>query len=75
MSKQNYHVTHRNDGSWAVVGAGNQRASSLHATQASAIAAARPLAQSQRSELRIHGTDNRIREAWSYGNDPHPPKG
>ena len=75
MSKQNYHVTHRYDGSWAVVGAGNQRASSFHETQSSAIAAARPLAQGQRSELRVHGTDNRIRESWSYGNDPYPPKG
>jgi hypothetical protein len=73
--KQNYHVTHRSDGSWAVVGAGNTRASSLHDTQGAAIRAGRPLAQTASSELRIHGRDNQIREAWSYGNDPCPPPG
>jgi hypothetical protein len=40
-----------------------------------AIRVARPLAQKAEGELRIHGTDNRIRESRSYGNDPHPPKG
>jgi hypothetical protein len=75
MSKQNYHVTHRADGQWAAIGEGNSRASSLHRTQAEAIAAAKPLAQQQQSELRIHGRDNRIREGRSYGNDPYPPKG
>lgn len=70
MPKQHYHVTHRADGSWAVKGTGNQRASSLHTTQAEAIQAARPLAQQAKGELRIHGADNRIREGWSYGNDP-----
>lgn len=75
MSKKNYHVTHRKDGDWAVMGAGNQRASSLHSTQSEAIAAARPLAQRENAELRIHGENNKIRESWSYGNDPYPPKG
>ena len=72
--KQHYHVTHRSEG-WAVVGEGNARASSLHKTQSGAIGAGRELAQKAQSELRIHGRDNRIREGWSYGNDPHPPKG
>ncbi|MBK1831342.1 DUF2188 domain-containing protein [Verrucomicrobiaceae bacterium R5-34] len=75
MAKQNYHVTRRQNGSWAVKGEGNQRASSLHRTQAEAIQVARPLAQQEKAELRIHGKDNKIREGWSYGNDPHPPKG
>lgn len=72
---QNYHVTHRADGSWAVMGAGNQRASSLHTTQGSAISAARPLAQAAGGELRIHDRSNQIRESWSYGSDPCPPQG
>lgn len=71
---KNYHVVRRSD-SWAVVGAGNSRASSIHGTQAQAIASARPLAQQAKGELRIHGSDNRIREGWSYGNDPFPPRG
>jgi hypothetical protein len=71
---KNYHVTRRSEG-WAVVGAGNNRASSIHRTQGEAISAGRPLAQQAKGELRIHGSDNRIRESWSYGNDPYPPKG
>jgi uncharacterized protein YdaT len=70
---KNIHVTHRQDGSWAVKGAGDQRASSTHSTQKAAIAAAKPLAANNTSELVIHGRDNRIRDKDSYGNDPHPP--
>jgi hypothetical protein len=75
MSKQNYYVTHRANGEWAAIGEGNSRASSVHSTQAEAIAAAKPLAQQNSSELRIQGRSGQFREAWSYGNDPHPPKG
>lgn len=73
MTKKNIHVTHRNDGSWAVKGAGDQKASSLHRTQADAINAAKPLAVKNSSELVIHGRDNKIRDKDSYGNDPAPP--
>lgn len=72
---KNYHVTRRADGSWGVKGGGNARASSLHGTQGAAIQAARPLAQQAKGELRIHGRNGKFREGWSYGNDPHPPKG
>ena len=71
---KNYHVTRRETG-YAVVGAGNQRASSVHRTQGEAIAAGRPLARKAGGELRIHGADNKIRESWSYGSDPFPPQG
>lgn len=71
---KNQHVVPRNDG-WAVKGAGNSRATSVHDTQAEAIARAREIAQNQQSELLIHGRDGRIRARDSYGNDPFPPKG
>ena len=29
-----------------------------------------PVVDSEHEELSIHGEDNKIREAWSYGNDP-----
>ena len=74
MSKKNIHVTHRADGSWAVIGAGDERASSLFKTQAEAIGNGREIAINNRSELVIHGTDNKIRDKDSYGNDPCPPK-
>ena len=75
MKSKHYHVTHRQDGSWAVIREGAERATSLHKTQGDAIQKARPLAQSTEGELRIHDRNNRIREGWSYGPDPHPPKG
>ncbi len=74
MSKRNQHVVRHSDG-WAVRGAGSQRASSVHTTQREAIDAGRQLAQSQKTELFVHGRNGQIRERDSYGNDPFPPKG
>jgi hypothetical protein len=71
---KNQHVVPREDG-WAVRGAGNSRATSLHDTQAEAIAAARQIAINQQSEVVIHRPNGQIRDANSYGNDPYPPKG
>lgn len=74
MSKKNQHVVPHVNG-WAVKGAGNDRATSVHTTQCEAIAAARDIARNQHSELLVHGENGRIRERDSYGNDPFPPKG
>ena len=70
---KNYHVVPHEQG-WAVKGEGSQRASSVQETQQQAIDVGRQLAQSQHSELRIHGRDGRIRDSDSYGNDPIPPR-
>lgn len=74
MSKKNQHVVPHGD-NWAVKGAGNGKATSVHSTQAEAIRHGRQIAQNQQSELLIHGENGRIREKNSYGNDPYPPKG
>lgn len=74
MSKKNQHVVPHADG-WAVQGAGNNRATSVHNTQAEAIDRARGIAQNNKSEILIHGRNGQIRERDSYGNDPFPPKG
>ena len=74
MASKNQHVVPHRDG-WAVKGAGNQRASSVHRTQRQAIDAAREIARNQQSELVIHRKDGRIRDKDSHGNDPFPPKG
>ncbi|RUV66387.1 MAG: DUF2188 domain-containing protein [Mesorhizobium sp.] len=74
MSKRNQHVV-PHSGGWAVKGAGNQKATSVHSTQRVAIGAARELARNQGSEMFIHGENGRIRERNTYGNDPFPPKG
>ncbi len=74
MSKKNQHVVPHADG-WAVRGAGNSRATSVHDTQRDAIDAARGIAQSQHSELLIHGRNGQIRDRDSYGGDPFPPRG
>ncbi len=72
--KKNQHVVPQGK-DWAVKGAGNQRATSLHDTQRGAIEAARQIAKDNRSEMLIHNREGRIRERSSYGNDPYPPKG
>ena len=74
MSGKNQHVVPHGD-DWAVKGAGNSKATSVHPTQADAIERAREIARNQESELLIHGSNGRIRERDSYGNDPYPPKG
>jgi hypothetical protein len=72
MGKNQHVVPHK--GGWAVRGAGNTRISSTHRTQGDAIGAARNTAQTERSEVVIHGTDGRIRDKDSYGPDPCPPR-
>ena len=72
---KNQHVTPHSNGGWQVKGAGNQRATVRTATQAEARIVARDLAIKNKSEMVVHGTDGRIREKNSYGNDPCPPKG
>ena len=74
MSKRNQHVVRHSDG-WAVRGSGSQRATSVHSTQRDAIDAGRRIAQTQKTELFVHGRDGKIRERYSYGIDPFPPKG
>jgi len=74
MPKKNQHVVPRENG-WAVKGAGNARATSVHSTQREAISAARQTAIQQRSEMLIHGQNGQIRERNTYGKDPYPPKG
>lgn len=74
MASKNQHVVPHPDG-WAVKGAGNQRATSVHGTQAEAMEAGREIAINNNSELFIHNRQGRIRERNSYGNDPYPPEG
>ena len=69
----NQHVVPQGD-EWAVKGEGNERADSLHDTQAEAIERAREIAINQRSEVVIHRPDGTIRDNDSYGKDPCPPK-
>jgi len=73
MAKKDVHVVPHDDG-WAVRREGAERASSVHRTQEQAADAGRRIAREERSELRIHGRDGRIRDSDSYGRDPNPPK-
>lgn len=74
MAGKNQHVVPRHDG-WAVKGADNQRATSVHDTQQQAIDAAREIARNQESELVIHRPNGQIRDKDSYGPDSYPPEG
>lgn len=74
MIMKNQHVIPHAEG-WAVKGAGNERVSSIHQTQRSAISAARETAIRQKSEMFVHGRNGQIRERNTYGPDPYPPEG
>lgn len=71
---RNQHVVPKN-GRWGVRGEGNSKLTSIHETQAEAIARARDISRNQQTELFIHGRDGRMRERDSHGNDPYPPRG
>ncbi len=73
MTKKDYHVVPQGEG-WALKREDAQRASSLHPTQADAIAAGKQLAKQEKTELVIHRPNGQIRDSDSYGNDPNPPK-
>ena len=73
MGKNQHVVPHNGD--WAVVGAGNQKATVVVGTQQAAFEKAREIAINQGSEVYIHRPNGQIREGNSYGNDPFPPKG
>ncbi len=74
MSGKNQYVV-KNDDGWGVRGEGNERLTKSFDTQREAIVYGRDIARNQSAELRIQGENGQFREAWSYGNDPHPPKG
>ena len=74
MAGKNQYVV-KNGDSWGVRGEGNDRLTKGFDTQREAIDYGREIARNQASELRIQGRDAKFREAWSYGNEPFPPKG
>lgn len=74
MAGKNQYVV-RNGNGWGVRGEGNSRLTGSFETQQAAIERGRDIARSQGSELRIQNSQGKFREAWSYGNDPFPPKG
>ena len=72
--KREVHTVPNPDGSgW--VNEINGRVTSHHRTQSNAIEEGRHEAIQRHTEHVIHGTDGRIREKNSYGNDPFPPRG
>lgn len=62
------HITKKSREGWTVMREGSQRASSVHSTQAEAVAAGRRLAlKSGGAEVVTHGADGRIRSSDSIG--------
>jgi len=74
MPNKNQYVV-RNQNGWAVRGEGNSKVTKRFDTQREAIDYGRDIARNQGSELRIQNRQGRFREAYSYGNDPYPPRG
>jgi hypothetical protein len=72
--KKGVHVTPRGN-KWAVMREGNERASSLHNTQAEAVKKGRETARRDQTEFYLHNQQGEIRERDSYGSDPRSSKG
>ena len=74
--RKTYHVTKRSDGSWQGKSEGAKRASAVTRTKAEAVGTTRALAKkAELGQIVIHRADNRIQTEYTYGQDPHPPKG
>ena len=74
MARTQIHTVKRGSG-WGNLKAGATRVSKVYKTKATAQAAGRKTAISQKAEHVIHNMNGRIGERNSYGYDPHPPKG
>lgn len=72
--KGNYDVSPKGD-IWQVKKHGASRASKTFDTQSDAIDYGKNQAKKSNGELYIKNRKGRIRDANSYGKDPHPPKG
>lgn len=70
---KNVHTVPDGD-SWKIK-VGGKSTGRRYPTQTKAAEAGRKEAQKQQSEHYIHRPDGSIRDADSYGNDPHPPDG
>lgn len=55
---------------WGVKLEGKPNPVSTHRTQGLALESARPIAKTQKAELRIQGRDGKWVDSDSYGNDP-----
>lgn len=65
----------RSDKPWKVKSNGASKAAACFSTQAEAIERGRQMAKNRASDLTVFGKDGQIRDKWSYGNDPFPPRG
>lgn len=71
---KNYWTTKHGD-KWAVQREGNQKATSLHDTQAEAWKETRDRARDAGGEAFLHNKEGKIRERNTYGHDPRDIKG
>ena len=69
--KSPVHIEPHQDG-WAVVREGNERATSIHPTQAEAAKEGRDIARKEETEFFLHARDGRVREHNSYVKDEPP---
>lgn len=72
MPRKSQHIV-PNGEKWSVKRAGAERATKNFSTQKEAIEYGRNVAINQSAELVIHGTNGKIRNSNSFGNDPCPP--
>ncbi|MBK5145925.1 DUF2188 domain-containing protein [Budviciaceae bacterium BWR-B9] len=76
MSNKDYNVYQGADGLWRGKRQNADRSAVVSTTQREAIQQTRALVQKTKGELSVHRADNgRVREKWSYGNDPKNIKG
>lgn len=74
MARKNVWVSPRPDGDWEVQREGSQHPTRVTERKSDAERIARDLARRDSVEVIVQGSDGRIKQRDSYGNDPFPPR-
>ena len=75
MANEKNFWTTPHEAGWAVKREGNERATSVHSTQAEAWSETKQRARESGGEAFLQGQDGQIRERNTYGKDPIRSKG
>ena len=75
MARKSHHVVpNKEKGGWDIKKGGGKKSLKHTDLKKEAVDIARKISRNQKSELVIHGQDNRIQKSDSHGGDPCPPK-
>ena len=74
-NKTTHVVPNKDNGGWDVKKGGQKKPISHYKTKDNAVKSGRKTSRKEKSELYIHGKDEKIQRKDSHGSDTYPPEG